>query len=153
MNPMSFERTFLSDMRVVKMITVKALDFIRDALPGVSFDDLMELKLIFSELLYNAVIHGNKQDRLLNVRFRIDITGSTVHTTVSDEGHGFDYVRLLTRGEAEREAALFDEYGRGLILVSALADDVAFNTSGNSVRFNKRVTLNGATSGRSDTGY
>ncbi|KPH98659.1 hypothetical protein OK074_6224 [Actinobacteria bacterium OK074] len=69
--------------------------------------------LVVSELLTNALLHGSLRDRLLRVR--ITVTATALRTEVSDP-----------RGEREpcaRTAAPDDQFGRGLALVAALADD------------------------------
>ncbi|KUF14792.1 MULTISPECIES: ATP-binding protein [Streptomyces] len=68
--------------------------------------------LITSELMTNALLHGSLRDRL--IRVRITLTAGALRIEVTDP-----------RGERlpePRFAALSDQFGRGLLLVAALAD-------------------------------
>lgn len=68
--------------------------------------------LIASELMTNALLHGSRRDRL--IRVRITLTVTAVRIEVTDP-----------RGErlpSPRGAGGADQFGRGLLLVGALAD-------------------------------
>ncbi|MFC9845209.1 ATP-binding protein [Streptomyces sp. NPDC060223] len=68
--------------------------------------------LVVSELMTNALLHGSLRDRL--IRVRITLTGTALRVEVSDP-----------RGErlpCPRVAEGTDQFGRGLLLVGALAD-------------------------------
>jgi len=69
--------------------------------------------LLVSELATNALVHGALRDRLFRVR--LALTATTLRIEVSD-----------ARGErlpGVREAADDECYGRGLLIVSRIADD------------------------------
>ncbi|MFG2496909.1 ATP-binding protein [Streptomyces sp. NPDC048441] len=69
--------------------------------------------LVLSELMTNALLHGSLRDRL--IRVRITLTATTLRIEVSDP-----------RGErlpSPRPADGEEQFGRGLLLVGALADD------------------------------
>ncbi|MGW3031109.1 ATP-binding protein [Streptomyces sp. NPDC001178] len=71
-----------------------------------------DVALVASELMTNALLHGSLRDRL--IRLRITTTTATLRVEVSDP-----------RGErlpCRREVADEDQFGRGLLLVGALAD-------------------------------
>lgn len=71
-----------------------------------------DVALVASELMTNALLHGSLRDRL--IRLRISTTPATLRVEVSDP-----------RGErlpCRHEAADEDQFGRGLLLVGALAD-------------------------------
>ncbi|MET7661742.1 ATP-binding protein [Streptomyces sp. NPDC055059] len=68
--------------------------------------------LVLSELMTNALLHGSLRDRL--IRVRVSLTAATLCVEVSDP-----------RGERlprSRPADGTDQFGRGLLLVGALAD-------------------------------
>ena len=54
--------SFPSDLYNVKTIIINAVDFIRLNLLSADENDLYDLRLIYSELLCNAVVHGNQND-------------------------------------------------------------------------------------------
>ncbi|WP_405879793.1 ATP-binding protein [Streptomyces sp. NBC_01384] len=70
-----------------------------------------DVALVVSELMTNALLHGSLRDRL--IRVRITATDSVLRVEVSDP-----------RGErlpCPRAAEGTDQFGRGLLLVGALA--------------------------------
>lgn len=72
-----------------------------------------DVALVVSELMTNALLHGSLRDRL--IRLRITVTATYLRVEVSDP-----------RGERQpcpREAIGEDQFGRGLALVGALADE------------------------------
>lgn len=79
------------------------------------FDQLMDLRLILSELMINAGEHGNKNcpDKSIDVRVIVD--DEQVKITVRDEGPGF-------RPETVLRASPNKCSGRGLLIVDALCD-------------------------------
>lgn len=72
-----------------------------------------DVALVISELMTNALLHGSLRDRL--IRVRLVTTPTALRVEVSDP-----------RGErlpCVRDATGEDQFGRGLLLVGALADD------------------------------
>ncbi len=141
MTQSKFETTFTSELIKVKEKVKEALCFIEQALPNLSDSERFDLKLIYSELLYNAVIHGNKKDISKLVHLMIEIQNGNIHSVICDEGVGFDYLRLLNKeDDPDRYTS---ENGRGIRLVYSLTDSLAFNYKGNEIKFYKRVKTDG----------
>jgi len=69
-------------------------------------DELGRAKLLASELVNNAVLHGQG-----TITFRADLDGDRLHVEVIDEGTGFERVVREENGE--------DLGGRGLRLVES----------------------------------
>ena len=136
----NLELSFRSELLNVKQAVTKILYFLRSAIPGLTTEDQMDLRLVFSELLYNAVIHGNKGDVNKNVHLKVEIEDGLIVGGVTDEGKGFDYMDLL---EHMLDEDIYDECGRGIRLVYSLTDKLAFNIAGNAIRFYKRVAMHG----------
>lgn len=136
-----FSVSFSSNVYKVKTIVNDSLNFIKENLLNLSYDDLYDLKLILSELLFNAIIHGNKEDTKKNVSLTIEINNNMIYAVIADEGPGFDYMGLLARLQASDN--LFDENGRGIKLVLSLTDKLLFNHVGNEIKFYKKVNYNG----------
>ena len=128
-------------MYKVKSIILNTVEFIRLNLLTIDENDLYDLRLIYSELLCNAIIHGNKNDSGKYVNLTVELDDDTVRSIISDEGNGFDYIALLA--EARSANNIFKERGRGVMLAQSLSDTITFNGSGNEVRFVKKVNLNG----------
>ncbi len=129
-----FEVVFSSNIGQVNKVVKDAQDYIRQNLPIVNSDELFDLRLILSELLVNAVIHGNKNNQNKLVRLTLSVENNTVYASVCDQGEGFDYNRLKDSDEPS-----VMEHGRGISLVRALADSITFKKSGQKILFSKRV--------------
>lgn len=127
-----------SELRMVKKVIKEIVSYLESEFSCISCDDIFELRLVFSELINNAVIHGNKNDFSKEVRIVIEFEEGYVSSTIRDEGNGFNYFDVLERKN------LFDfhgESGRGLQLVKSLSDDLEFNELGNEVRFKKCFSM------------
>lgn len=144
MTDYTYKRVFQSRLNSIKEITVEVLDYLKHSLPVISAEDLSDLKLIFNELLINAVIHGNKNTDEKKVSLEIEIKANEIIVgTITDEGEGFDYSMLLSQDNLYDDEHLFMETGRGICLVYCLADEVSFNEQGNQIQFRKRMSQHG----------
>lgn len=83
-----------------------------------------ELKLVVSELVTNAVLHGDGP-----VALRLKAAGDTVKGEVVDSGPGFDPVPRPASAPDDAEG------GRGLFLVDRLCRRWEVGTSPSRVRF------------------
>jgi FixJ family two-component response regulator len=128
-----------------------------------SESQLPNLALVLTEALANAIEHGNlelssdlkknglgrdsefaklKALRLKEsfysqrkVYLRMELTQNEVRYYIRDEGKGFDYRNLPDPTQPDN---LFKLYGRGLMLIRAIMDEVYFNVSGNEITLVKR---------------
>ena len=71
-------------------------------------DEVHSAKLLISELVTNAVIHGQGE-----IALRAELNDERVFAEVSDQGHGFEYEVRLPGSE--------ELHGRGLAVVDALS--------------------------------
>jgi serine/threonine-protein kinase RsbW len=89
-------------------------------------------KILVSTLegVNNAIVHGNKSDPEKNVNIDFKFRNNELKIKISDEGPGFkpDKVPDPTAPENIEELN-----GRGIFLMSHLADEIKFNKKGNSV--------------------
>ena len=88
----------------------------RCALDG---DQLMDLRLILSELMINGCEHGNQNDHCKCVHLRLRVTENQIQIAVRDEGEGF-----VPNLEPTDERHHIDCGGRGLRIVSQLVDQM-----------------------------
>jgi serine/threonine-protein kinase RsbW len=130
-----FHYTLKSDLSAVKPVIGDIMGFIRAGIPDLSEAQAFELKLVFSELLFNSVIHGNRLDLKRKVDIMIEIKNNAISASVSDEGDGYDYTNLIMKNALADN--LTEENGRGLKLVSVLTDRIEFNLEGSSIKFCK----------------
>ena len=136
----NLDMTFCSELLNVKKVVMKILSFLQNAEPSLSPEEQTDLRLVFSELLYNAVVHGNHGDINKNVHLNVEIADGVIVGRVSDEGGGFDYTGVMEHIDDED---LLNECGRGIRLVYSLTDKLMFNISGNAIRFYKKVRTDG----------
>lgn len=130
-----YELKFTSEPSQVRDIVRSLLDFVDGQMP--STEVRSDLKLIFSELLYNAVVHGNKGDCNKSVQVKVKKKDGRLMVDIRDEGDGFDYRRVTNSVQTDEK--LFEERGRGMALVLALTENLSFNEIGNHIRFEKRL--------------
>jgi serine/threonine-protein kinase RsbW len=132
-----FKKSFFSDLFEAKRTAIEAIGFLREAFPLLHEDQAADLRLIFNELLMNAVVHGNRSDTNKKVSIEINIDGEHVHSRVTDEGPGFDYRKTVMEWNAEDN--LFDDHGRGVRLAYHMTDLFTFSEKGNVIEFYKRL--------------
>lgn len=107
--------------------TVADVDvFLDERLRQAGFPDdlLADVAVSVSEVVNNAVIHGNRQDPTKTVEVDLDIKADRVLIAVQDEGQGFDPDKLPDPVAREN---LLREVGRGMFIVRAYMDEVHFD--------------------------
>ncbi len=99
----------------------------------------MEKYLISTlEAVNNAIIHGNKSDikKFVEIKFMLD--RKCLKVTVTDEGKGFKPKEIPDPTKPENIESLD---GRGVFLMSKLADEIKFNKKGNSVKMTFKIII------------
>lgn len=103
--------------------TLKDMLFgVRDKLQ-VDEETWYDLKIILHELCCNALDHGKEPVEVFAAVCKAD---KQLHILVSDSGEGYT---PQTTGIVDKNA----EHGRGMHIVSSLADDLMFNSAANRV--------------------
>jgi serine/threonine-protein kinase RsbW len=99
-------------------------------------DDMMaDVAVSVSEVVNNAVIHGNHRNPQKHVMLDLEIQPDRVRISVQDEGNGFDPDALPDPVASDN---LMREVGRGLFIVRAYMDEVHFQKMGGQ---GLRITL------------
>ena len=126
------EHTFPSDMGTAHCLIGEVMEIVR----AEQWDekDLFALELVLEEALTNAVKHGNDSDPSKVVRFDCKLNKSKVYVRVGDEGAGFDPRALPDPRDHDNQLAVS---GRGVLLMTHFATQVAWNERGNVVEFVK----------------
>ena len=132
-----WEWHFKSEPVQVRGIVRDILQYLDEALPQQTQEERGDLRLIFSELLYNAVLHGNASDNQKLVHINLTVIGPSISACITDEGNGYNYQKTIA--QLNEECDLYREKGRGLQLVMALVDEISFDRDGRSVMFEKRI--------------
>jgi serine/threonine-protein kinase RsbW len=124
-----------SNIQAISPLVDRLMGLIERAkcVPGAEFD----VELAIREALGNAVVHGNQEnpDKKVHIRCRCE-SGNQVSVVVTDEGKGFDFLKILGNGLTSDTA---DVHGHGIQLMRAYMDAVRFERGGSEVHMRKRL--------------
>jgi serine/threonine-protein kinase RsbW len=103
--------------------------FIEGVLRGFGVDEstIADIAISVSELVNNAIAHGNKYSPDKRVTVRIGREDSAITISVADEGSGFNASGIASPIADEN---LLKQVGRGIFIVRSLMDSVEFLPSG-----------------------
>ena len=108
-----------------------AIDFLTSEI-GISEDNYGKIMIAVLEAVNNAIVHGNKADMKKKVAIEFqESKEKDLCVSVTDEGKGFKPGEVPDPTKPENIEAL---NGRGVFLMSRLADEIEFNRKGNSVK-------------------
>ncbi len=100
-------------------------------------DCLFAVRLALEEALSNAIKHGNQLDPDKTVTVRFYVEPEKIQIIITDQGQGFDPTAVP---DPTTDEHLEDPSGRGITLMRAYMDEVAYNSRGNEVRMLKRIS-------------
>jgi serine/threonine-protein kinase RsbW len=86
--------------------------------------------IAITEAVNNAIIHGNKNDIEKQTLIEYEIAKEKLIFKVSDKGVGFDFKNIKDPTDPEN---IEQPNGRGIFLMTHLADDVEYTEPGNCV--------------------
>jgi serine/threonine-protein kinase RsbW len=86
--------------------------------------------LLASEVVTNAIEHGNALDATKKVVIEFRATDKSVELWVEDEGPGFDRSQVADPLDSEH---LLADGGRGIFLIEKLADQVLYENEGRKI--------------------
>lgn len=89
-----------------------------------------ELKLILSEAITNAFIHGNNSNKSKPILVRWEMNDKFVNITVKDSGKKLGDLVINN----DLEEGILSESGRGLNIISLYADEVKFGENSISMK-------------------
>lgn len=115
----------VNNLRMVE----KVIDEVTSEL-GISQDNYGKIMVSTMEGVNNAIMHGNKSEPEKLVDIEIEFKKNELKIKISDEGEGFrpqDIPDPTMPGNIEMLN------GRGVFLMSHLADEINFSTKGNEV--------------------
>jgi serine/threonine-protein kinase RsbW len=124
----------MSNLRVIE----NAIDEMTGAI-GVNQDNYGKILVAALEAVNNAIVHGNKSIAHKLVDVEIEFNENHIKITVTDEGEGFDPKKIPDPTMPENIEELS---GRGVFLMTKLADSIEFNDKGNSVTMNFKEVSN-----------
>lgn len=105
---------------------------------GINESIIADIAISVSELVNNAIDHGNKKNEEKRVTVTIDKNSGAVSLIVTDEGTGFNPDEL---DDPLAEENLLKEVGRGIFIVRTLMDtvDIAPSKEGTIVTFTRAL--------------
>jgi serine/threonine-protein kinase RsbW len=115
----------LTNLRIVENV----IDEISTEI-GLNHDNYGKILVSTLEAVNNAIVHGNKTNKSKSVDIEISFIRNTLKICVSDEGRGFKPKEVPDPTMPENIGNL---HGRGVFLMSRLADEIEFNDTGNKV--------------------
>ncbi len=122
--------SFPSDVEYLEKIEKISTKFATKA--GFDESAVFDISIALTELVNNAIHHGNKNDKNKKVTVKFSSDDKRVAISIADQGNGFNVSSLNNPLEPEN---IMSENGRGLYLVRELMDDVdlKFNKSGTEI--------------------
>jgi len=115
----------IENLRIVENAIDEATNLI-----GISQDNYGKVLVSAMEAVNNEILHGNRSDPDKMVDIEISSINDQLHITVTDEGSGFRPETVPDPTTPENIEAL---NGRGIYLMSHLADKIQYSEKGNSV--------------------
>jgi len=114
--------------------------FIEGILRGYGADEsvIADIAISVSELVNNAICHGNKSSGEKTVKVRIARNGKEINITITDQGEGFDPEQIQ---DPLADENLLKEAGRGIFIVRSLMDrvQIAEDNGGTAVTITKQI--------------
>jgi len=100
--------------------------------------DSDDLGIVTTELVNNAIHHGNNDDKRKKVYICFILNSEMIELSIRDEGSGFNPEKLRDPLAPEN---LMSESGRGIFLIRSLMDSLAFkfDNGGTEVIITKKI--------------
>jgi serine/threonine-protein kinase RsbW len=119
-----FELQFSSDTKYLENVEKLSSKVARYA--NLSESDSDDLGIVTTELVNNAIHHGNKNDPEKQVRITFTVDDQKIELRIIDQGGGFNPDKLKDPLAPEN---LLNENGRGIFLIRNLMDGLEFKFS------------------------
>ena len=105
---------------------------------GMNESDGDDFAIAVTELVNNAIHHGNNNDKDKKVYINIRILKSKLEANIKDEGNGFNPENI---GNPLDPQNLMKESGRGIFLIRQLTDslDINFSDNGTEIIITKNI--------------
>lgn len=108
--------TLASDQKVLSKVETCCQDFANKT--GITEETVDSILIALTELVNNAIIHGNKNDPKKNITIELNKQDDTFTIKVMDEGQGFDEKSI---SDPTSEENLYKTSGRGVFIVKHIS--------------------------------
>jgi serine/threonine-protein kinase RsbW len=115
----------LSNLRIVE----KIIDEVTGEI-GITADNYGKILVSSLEAVNNAILHGNNSNPEKSVSIEVFFENNALKIIVTDEGNGFKPENVPDPTFPEN---IEEVNGRGVFLMSKLADEIKYNKIGNEV--------------------
>lgn len=105
---------------------------------GLDKSVIADIAISVTEVVVNAIIHGNKSILEKVVTVTVNKTGAAIEIIVVDQGEGFNPDEIDNPID---DANLLKEVGRGIFIVKSLMDDLKIEPSPTGTRFTLKKNL------------
>ena len=92
---------------------------------GLDESTVADIAISATELINNAILHGNKGDSTKSVKIRLNVDNEKIEVEIIDQGTGFD---LKSIPDPLADENLMKEVGRGIFIARSLVDSLVFDT-------------------------
>lgn len=99
-----------------------------------SDDTIRKMKVALTELLANAICHGNKEDHSKKIIIGHIVDSKEMTVSIMDEGEGYNPDKVEDPTTPEN---LSKDHGRGLFIVKNYVDEINLNEKGNRILIRK----------------
>ena len=123
---------FVSYYEEIDRVSAKVLRDMDET--GYSDESIRKMKLTITELLANAIGHGNEDNHSKKVTMGHLVETTVVTVAIIDEGKGFDPSNIP---DPTLPQNLIKDHGRGLYIVRNYVDEIDFNRKGNRILIRK----------------
>lgn len=90
---------------------------------GLNDQEYGRMMIAVTELVMNAIVHGNKEDVSKDVCITVEYDSKEMKIVILDQGGGFSISELPDPTEIKR---LLDSHGRGVYIAKAMVDKVEY---------------------------
>lgn len=100
---------------------------------GLSADKYNKMMIAVTEVVMNAIVHGNKEDGMKKVKVFIEYNSEYMKIVVMDEGGGFEITGIPDPTASEN---IHELHGRGVFIAKAMVDEFFYqHLDGNGSEF------------------
>jgi len=105
---------------------------------ALSEDDNFKTRLVLSEAIQNAIVHGNHNDpeKTVIIDYRYNTEAAELYFCISDQGPGFDLSTLVDPTTTENREK---EGGRGVYFLQTFTQGLSYCNEAKAIKFSLKL--------------